>query len=224
MVAPASHSDVLELAVEGMRCMRNCGTKVQKALRSVDGVASAVVNFKERSARVVCVPGVQVAARDLVDAVENVGFKAALKARAGHEESRTTMADPLTLELLVQGMMCQKNCGSTVENALRSVDGVASVIVSFVERKATVTLRHARSGPTFDELVDVVECVGFDASIYDAAKAAAIKQQAQKDKQLQAEMEDVALDVPDAAGHPRAVFHVEGMSCAARPRCRSTVT
>uniref|UniRef100_A0AAV1TN94 P-type Cu(+) transporter n=1 Tax=Peronospora matthiolae TaxID=2874970 RepID=A0AAV1TN94_9STRA len=125
------------------------------------------------------------------------------------------MRDPLTLELLVQGMMCQKNCGSTVENALRSVDGVASAVVSFADRKATVTLQHAGSGPTLDDLVDVVECVGFDASVYDAAKAAAVKLQAQKDKQLQAEMEDVALDVPDAAGHPRAVFHVEGMSCAA---------
>ena len=215
MVAAASPSEVLELAVEGMMCMRNCGTTVQNALRGVDGVASAVVHFGERSARVECVPGVHVAPRDLVDAVENVGFGAAVKSVPCDDATRTTASDRQPLELLVQGMMCQKNCGTTVENALRGVDGVASAVVCFSERKATVVLRDGGRRPTFDELVDAVECVGFEAGVYDAAKAAAIKLQAQQDKQLRAEMEDVVLDVPDAAGHPRAVFHVEGMSCAA---------
>ncbi|RLN94610.1 hypothetical protein BBJ28_00026753, partial [Nothophytophthora sp. Chile5] len=40
---------VVELAVEGMMCMKNCGATVQSALRSVDGVASAVVDFEKRS-------------------------------------------------------------------------------------------------------------------------------------------------------------------------------
>ncbi|EGZ17463.1 hypothetical protein PHYSODRAFT_264310 [Phytophthora sojae] len=121
----------------------------------------------------------------------------------------------LVVELAVEGMMCQKNCGSTVENALRGVDGVAAAVVSFEQRKATVTLRRPGSA-TLQELVDMVECVGFEASAYDAAKAAAIKLQAQRQKAAQQQKEQsLALDVPDAAGHPRAVFHVEGMSCAA---------
>jgi len=113
-------------------------------------------------------------------------------------------------------MMCQKNCGSTVENALRGVDGVASVVVSFEQRKATVTLLRPGSA-TLEQLVDMVECVGFEASVYDAARAAAIKLQAQKEKEKQQGSSQVAVDVPvpDAAGHPRAVFRVEGMSCAA---------
>ncbi|CAH0519126.1 unnamed protein product [Peronospora belbahrii] len=123
--------------------------------------------------------------------------------------------DPLTLELLVEGMMCQKNCSSTVENALQSVDGVASAVVSFEERKATVKMLHAGS-TTLEQLVDMVECVGFEAGVYDAAKAAAMKLEAQKkNQQQQKDEEELLLDVPDATGHPRAVFHVEGMSCAA---------
>ncbi|RQM12157.1 hypothetical protein DD237_006398 [Peronospora effusa] len=121
--------------------------------------------------------------------------------------------DPLTLQLLVKGMMCQKNCGSTVENALRGVDGVADAIVSFDECKATVTLLHAGS-TTLEQLMDMVECVGFEASAYDAAKAGVMKLQMQKQKQKKKEKE-LVVDVPDASGHPRAVFHVEGMSCAA---------
>ncbi|KAG6942528.1 hypothetical protein JG687_00019014, partial [Phytophthora cactorum] len=194
-----------------MMCMKNCGTTVQSALRSVDGVARAVVDFEQRTAHVECVPGASVTADDLVDAVECVGFGAAVKASA-NAETESDAQEPLTLQLLVEGMMCQKNCGTTVENALRSVDGVARAVVSFEQRKATVTLLRPGSA-TLEHLVDMVECVGFEASAYDATKAAAIKLQAQKKKQQ--ETEDVAVDMPDVAGHPRAVFHVEGMSCAA---------
>ncbi|KAE8962625.1 hypothetical protein PR003_g30562, partial [Phytophthora rubi] len=66
---------VVELAVEGMMCMQNCGSTVQRALR---GVASAVVDFERRSARVECEPHARVTAADLVDAVECVGFGAAV--------------------------------------------------------------------------------------------------------------------------------------------------
>ncbi|KAE9067783.1 hypothetical protein PF010_g27329, partial [Phytophthora fragariae] len=66
---------VVELAVEGMMCMQNCGSTVQRALR---GVASAVVDFERRSARVECEPRARVTAADLVDAVECVGFGAAV--------------------------------------------------------------------------------------------------------------------------------------------------
>ncbi|RAW28194.1 hypothetical protein PC110_g15420 [Phytophthora cactorum] len=213
VAARASQADalVVELAVEGMMCMKNCGTTVQSALRSVDGVARAVVDFEQRTAHVECVPGASVTADDLVDAVECVGFGAAVKASA-NAETESDAQEPLTLQLLVEGMMCQKNCGTTVENALRSVDGVARAVVSFEQRKATVTLLRPGSA-TLEHLVDMVECVGFEASAYDATKAAAIKLQAQKKKQQ--ETEDVAVDMPDVAGHPRAVFHVEGMSCAA---------
>ncbi|KUF89432.1 Copper-transporting ATPase 2 [Phytophthora nicotianae] len=193
--------------------MKNCGNTVQSALRSVDGVADAVVDFEKHSAHVECVPGASVTADDLVDAVECVGFGAAVKTPTNMQTDSETQ-DPLTIELLVEGMMCQKNCGTTVENALRGVDGVADVVVSFEHRKATVTLLRPGS-TTLEQLVDMVECVGFEASAYDAAKAAAIKLQAQKQKQKQQETEDVAVDMPDVGGHPRAVFHVEGMSCAA---------
>ena len=39
--------------------------------------------------------------------------------------------------LVIDGMMCQKNCGSTVEKALLSVPGVTKVIVSF-QNKAMI--------------------------------------------------------------------------------------
>lgn len=196
---------VYELVIEGMMCMKNCGTTVQSALRNVEGVASATVSFETQSARVVAARGAQLSADDLIDAVECVGFGAALKNNAAHKK------DSLELLLLVEGMMCQKNCGSTVENALRSVDGVLSAIVRFDKRLATVTLTHERS-TNLEELIDMVECVGFTASEYDSVKAMKIIAQAKK--AAAAKQEEVVMDLTDTP-NPRVYFRVEGMSCAA---------
>lgn len=205
---PDAGADVaFELVIEGMMCMKNCGTTVQSALRNVEGVASATVSFDTQSARVVAARGAQLSAEDLVDAVECVGFGAALKNKSAAAHKK----DPLELLLLVEGMMCQKNCGSTVENALRSVDGVLSATVRFDKRLATVTL--TREGSTnLEELIDMVECVGFTASEYDSVKAMKIIAQAKK--AAAAKQEEVVMDLIDTP-NPRVYFRVEGMSCAA---------
>ena len=69
--------DAIILDIDGMKCMKNCGTTVENALRSVDGVTMAKVHFKERQA--VVVGNVEV--DDLVEAVECVGFGARLLVR-----------------------------------------------------------------------------------------------------------------------------------------------
>ncbi|DAZ96747.1 TPA: hypothetical protein N0F65_012324 [Lagenidium giganteum] len=209
---------VVELAIEGMMCMKNCGTTVQNTLRAVEGVDSAVVSFETHSARVVLARGAKVTPDDLVDAVEAVGFGAAVQTANGRDEgsaSASANADPLVISLLVEGMMCQKNCGTTVENALRNTDGVQQAIVSFEKSLATVTLTHEGS-TTLEELIDMVECVGFSAEAYDAVKAMKIraKRNAAAADAKTADNE-VAVDMAGAHAHPRAFYKVEGMSCAA---------
>ncbi|GLD95474.1 hypothetical protein PINS_up004119 [Pythium insidiosum] len=191
-------------------CQKNCGTTVQNALKGVPGVDKAVVTFATHSARVTCAPEAGVTPDELIDAVESVGFGAMLKAPAGG----STSSDPLVIELLVEGMMCQKNCGTTVQNALKSVDGVASAEVVFDKRKATVTLTHEGS-TTLEELVDMVDIVGFVASAYDPEKAMKIIMEDKKAKQLAQETADSGLSELTSVDNPRAFFKVEGMSCAA---------
>lgn len=203
MTAGGEASELL-LAIEGMMCMKNCGTTVQNALRAVPGVASAVVSLDSHSARVLASPGATLRVEELIDAVETMGFGAALLKSAISD-------DPLVVHLLVDGMMCQKNCGTTVENALRSVDGVQSAVVSFEKRLATVTLTHEGS-TSFEELVDMVECVGFVASAYDPV--AALKLIAQAKKATESQQTEIAVALADTP-HPRVFFRVEGMSCAA---------
>eukprot|EP00602_Paraphysomonas_sp_CaronLab_P008621 CAMPEP_0185034404 /NCGR_PEP_ID=MMETSP1103-20130426/24264_1 /TAXON_ID=36769 /ORGANISM="Paraphysomonas bandaiensis, Strain Caron Lab Isolate" /LENGTH=1244 /DNA_ID=CAMNT_0027571049 /DNA_START=102 /DNA_END=3836 /DNA_ORIENTATION=+ len=125
-----------------MMCQNNCATTVHNALMSVHGVDSADVSFPSHSARVVGTASVN----DLIEAVESVGFDACLIENS-----------PPTHVFTVMGMMCQKNCGTTVENALRSVPGVLWAKAEFAKQMAMVW-------GNVDEklLVEAVEDVGFD--------------------------------------------------------------
>jgi P-type Cu+ transporter len=62
------------------------------------------------------------------------------------------------LHLQVDGMMCQRNCGATVRNALLTVGSEAAA--SFFERRAAVV-----GATSIEEAVASVECVGFDAQV-----------------------------------------------------------
>ena len=65
-----------------------------------------------------------------------------------------------TITLTVEGMMCQKSCGTTVENALSKVPGVVSAKASFKNSNAII-----KGTASVKELIDAIDCVGFDAYI-----------------------------------------------------------
>ena len=46
------------------------------------------------------------------------------------------------IALRVEGMMCQKSCGTTVYNAVMEVDGVKWAEVSFAEKTAKVCIKN----------------------------------------------------------------------------------
>ena len=121
-----------------------------------------------------------------------------------------------TIHLHVTGMMCQRNCGTTVATALQRLDGAVEAQAVFAQERAWVTFHHhhhhhggggASAGSAdrdklwTQQAVDAVECVGFDATpIYN------LEQYLQ---QLQQEQEQ-RLDV-----------HVTGMMC--QQNCATTV-
>lgn len=137
------------LEVEGMMCQKNCGSTVQAALEKVDGVTRAEVSFAERRARVW---GPGVLAEALIAAVEAVGFAA---------------RSPADVTLDVEGMMCQKNCGTTVKNALSAISGVSAAEASFAEKSARVWLSK-ESPAKVEALIDALEVIGFGAKVSDS--------------------------------------------------------
>ena len=70
---------------------------------------SATVDFPSKSATVTGTASTAA----LIEAVEAVGFDAAVEA-----------APSSPVRLSIDGMMCMKNCGTTVQTALRAVAGV----------------------------------------------------------------------------------------------------
>lgn len=66
------------------------------------------------------------------------------------------------LVFAVEGMMCQKNCATTVAEAIRTLPQVRYTVVTFATEEAQVWLQQDLSP---SEVVDVIECVGYDAVI-----------------------------------------------------------
>ena len=135
------------LTVDGMMCQKACGTTVERALSAVKGVQDASASFATHSAQVTWISLADINVDILIDAIDSVGFE------AQHLKP---------VFLAVDGMMCQKACGTTVERALNQTPGVLVAVASFQKSMA------ACWGENLDlnALIDVIESVGFGASAH----------------------------------------------------------
>ena len=151
--------------------MKNCGTKTLAAIRAVPGVSTAELDFP---ARLVTVTGTASAAA-LTAAVDAAGYSvtsvaagasagagggAGAGAGAGGGASATLPSGVRLLVFPVGDMMCQKNCGTTVENALSQATGVVAASVDFPRAVAMVLVTPLAD---VDQLMDAVEMVGYEA-------------------------------------------------------------
>ena len=64
----------VKLNIEGMHCT-GCSTRLEKVLNNVDGVESAKVSLEEKKADIKY-DEAQVNEKELIEAVEDAGFKA----------------------------------------------------------------------------------------------------------------------------------------------------
>jgi Cu+-exporting ATPase len=134
--------------VEGMTCA-SCAGRVEKALKSVSGVASASINLATEKASVRVAPEVDTSS--LYAAVEKAGYE--------------VPSD--TVSLSISGMTCA-SCVGRVEKALNKVPGVTGVSVNLATEKAQVTAVAV----SVERLIAAVEKAGYDAAIpVDAATA-----------------------------------------------------
>lgn len=148
----------LVFEVDGMMCQKNCATTVQKVLLSLPAVRDARVTFAQREA-LVWLNTEQYSTNPvvLIESMEAVGYDAVLKA-----DNRKSPAD---LVFEVDGMMCQKNCATTVQKVLLSLPAVRDAKVTFAEREALVWLRTEKYATSPAVLIQAMEAVGYDAVI-----------------------------------------------------------
>ncbi|GBG31808.1 Copper-transporting ATPase RAN1 [Hondaea fermentalgiana] len=221
----APHFASCTLAVEGMMCQKNCGTTVTNALRAAAPGAHVVVSHALSAALVEGprVPGSAV----LVDAVEMIGFdaKPVFDVDLANELRRIVPNAPTPAHALlvfdVEGMMCQKNCGTTVANALRSAAPSASV---FVSHPLAAALVEGADLPSPQTLIDAVDMIGFDAAVVaDASRAAKLADDLRSvSSSAQPSVTTATTTTTATTSTQRAVLlRVEGMMC--QKNCGTTV-
>lgn len=215
---------VAHLRVEGMMCQKNCGSTVENAIRQLPGTIEAHASHALHYAYVKSTsPSIE---EDAIDAIECVGFDAfAANNNSSNSNSQTTTK----IHLHVEGMMCQKNCGTTVRNALLGMPGCQEAEASFAKQYASVTCdfltdnngssSSSSSSSWMDKIkalqeaaVDTIECVGFDASIISEDEAMHLME-TQPQSNTPPPSEEFVDEQLNASDNT-ATLTVGGMSCA----------
>jgi heavy metal translocating P-type ATPase len=134
--------DSIDIPIQGMTCA-SCVGRVEKAIRSVEGVAVANVNLATERAHVEFAPSEATPAA-VADAIR----------AAGYEPSENT------IELKIDGMTCA-SCVNRVEKALRRVPGVEDASVNLATERASI--RYLGNADIVDRLIGAVEQTGYEA-------------------------------------------------------------
>jgi len=132
----------LEIPVQGMSCA-SCVGRVEKAIRSVDGVTAANVNLATERAHVSFAP----------DGADPQAVAEAIRA-AGYEPTESHA------DLKIEGMTCA-SCVSRVEKALKRVPGVVEARVNLATERASV--RYLGGAEMVGRLIEAVDATGYTA-------------------------------------------------------------
>ncbi len=131
----------ISIPVSGMSCA-SCASTVEGALKKIDGVEYANVNLATEKATVEVIPD-KIDLNQLISAVKETGYEVPSE----------------TISLSVRGMTCA-SCASTVEGALKKVNGVLSANVNLATEKATIT--YVPEDSIITELQKAVSNVGYE--------------------------------------------------------------
>ncbi|MFW1852615.1 heavy metal translocating P-type ATPase [Acinetobacter guillouiae] len=126
------------LQIKGMSCA-SCVSRIETALKKVDGVSQASVNLATERADITSNIGIDRQA--LINAIEHAGYD---------------VVDETT-ELSIDGMTCA-SCVSRVEKALKAVPGVKEANVNLATERATIT-----GTANVAALIAAIDKAGYDA-------------------------------------------------------------
>lgn len=133
---------LLHLQLTGMSCA-SCVARIEKAIRNVQGVTNAKVNFATKRAEVAFENAADPIS--LVQAIEDAGYGVVTE----------------SAELALEGMSCA-SCVGRIESALKAVTGVIDASVNLASEKAYVRFIAANLPP--ERLLSAVEKAGYRAT------------------------------------------------------------
>jgi len=176
------------LSIGGMSCS-SCSSSVAAAAQSIAGVLSASVDLISEI-MTVRFNSMRCSIETIAEAIEDVGFEASVisvrevndTSNAGNESTKingkesngystfedATMSAQVEAIFALDGLTCA-SCVSTVNQAVRSIGSEKGLDVDSVNVRllpdATLTVRFDGSRMNEDDIIDVVEAVGFDAAL-----------------------------------------------------------
>ncbi|KGM55685.1 metal ABC transporter ATPase [Lysobacter daejeonensis GH1-9] len=148
--AAAAVQDNFRFEVSGMTCA-SCVGRVERGLKSVPGVATAVINLATETAEVST--HAPVALHELANAVAKAGYEMASR----------------EVDLAIGGMTCA-SCVARIEKALRKVPGVLQATVNLATERALV---RATAQAADSDLIAAVTAAGYTAQAPEAAPGTA---------------------------------------------------
>lgn len=155
------------IPVEGMTCAA-CAARVKKTLLGIEGVAIAEVSLVERNVKVRYVDKT-LTSENLVAAINALGYKtgAPIAAESKTESTngsgafrKASESHASSVTIPVTGMACEY-CVKSLEDKLRTIDGVRSVQVSLSEK--AVRVDYVKDKVAVERLMDEIDAKGFKA-------------------------------------------------------------
>jgi len=131
----------IDIPITGMSCA-SCASRIQDALRKLDGVQDASVNFAAERATVFYTPS-RVKLDTLIKVIQDLGY--------GITTSKITIP--------IKGMTCA-SCVKRIQDALSSIDGIVSVSVNLATERASVEYIPIQAG--MREFRKAVRDVGYE--------------------------------------------------------------
>ncbi|PGH27324.1 hypothetical protein AJ80_01034 [Polytolypa hystricis UAMH7299] len=164
---PGSNMAITTLQVDGMTCGA-CTSAVEGAFKGVEGVGEVSVSLVIGRAVVHHDP-TRLSAEKVADMIEDRGFDArVLNTELPVEKETDSLVESGSSSrttLSVKGMTCGA-CTSAVEGGFKDVPGIKSVTVSLLSERAVV--EHDTSAITPQEIANIIEDRGFDATVVDS--------------------------------------------------------
>ncbi|RVE75064.1 hypothetical protein OJAV_G00013030 [Oryzias javanicus] len=152
-----------QVRVGGMHC-QSCVQTIEGRVGELPGVSRVRVSLEEGVAAVVFQPLV-ITHQELRDAIEDMGFSAALTSEQASGLSlwqRDPDVSIQTTTVWIAGMSCS-SCVESVEGRISQMVGVKSVAVSLKQETGTISFDPRLTEP--EQLRAAVEDMGFDASL-----------------------------------------------------------
>jgi Cu+-exporting ATPase len=133
--------DKITLPVAGMTCA-NCAMNIERAVKKLNGVAEAQVNFAAEQAAISFDPA-QLQIKDVIDKIQGSGFSV--------PTNKT--------EFAVTGMTCV-NCAANIERALnKKIAGLVNATVNFASERAAV--EYIPGVANLQEMIAAIEAAGY---------------------------------------------------------------